>query len=116
MENSPPRIWTRSFIPTNPTDDPEAEGFMTVLDKHDAIRKVGSVGVPAPFMEMRILDVQGKECAPGEVGAGHASVSFDVPEDPTLVGRRYRVQWCVVDPAVPGSLALSDWGELEVEP
>lgn len=44
------------------------EGFMTVLDKHDAIRKVGSVGVPAPFMEMRILDGGGRECAPGEIG------------------------------------------------
>lgn len=44
------------------------EGFMTILDKHDAIRKVGSVGVPAPFMEMRILDMEGKECAAGEVG------------------------------------------------
>jgi len=44
------------------------EGFMTVLDKHDAIRKVGSVGVPAPFMEMRILDENGRECAPGEIG------------------------------------------------
>jgi long-chain acyl-CoA synthetase len=44
------------------------EGFMTVLDKHDAIRKVGSVGVPAPFMEMRIMDPEGRECAPGEIG------------------------------------------------
>jgi acyl-CoA synthetase (AMP-forming)/AMP-acid ligase II len=41
---------------------------MTVLDKHDAIRKVGSVGVPAPFMELRIMDVYGNECAPGEIG------------------------------------------------
>jgi acyl-CoA synthetase (AMP-forming)/AMP-acid ligase II len=44
------------------------EGFMTVLDKHDAIRKVGSVGIPAPFMELRILDTNGRECAPGEIG------------------------------------------------
>jgi len=44
------------------------EGFMTVLDKHDAIRKVGSVGVPAPFMELRILGFDGRECAPGEIG------------------------------------------------
>ncbi len=44
------------------------EGFMTVLDKHDALRKVGSVGVPAPFMEMRILDSGGKVCAPGQIG------------------------------------------------
>ncbi len=44
------------------------EGFMTVLDKHDAIRKVGSVGVPAPFMELRILDADDKICAAGEIG------------------------------------------------
>ena len=44
------------------------EGFMTVLDKHDAIRKVGSVGIPAPFMELRIVDTDGQECAPGEIG------------------------------------------------
>ncbi len=44
------------------------EGFMTVLDKHDAIRKVGSVGVPAPFMELRILDIDGQECTSGEIG------------------------------------------------
>ncbi len=44
------------------------EGFMTVLDKHEAIRKLGSVGCPPPFMEMRILREDGSECAPGEVG------------------------------------------------
>ena len=44
------------------------EGFMTVLDKHDAIRKVGSVGIPAPFMELRIMDTDGNECATHEIG------------------------------------------------
>jgi acyl-CoA synthetase (AMP-forming)/AMP-acid ligase II len=44
------------------------EGFVTILDKHDAIRKVGSVGVPPPFFEMRILADQGRECPPGQVG------------------------------------------------
>jgi acyl-CoA synthetase (AMP-forming)/AMP-acid ligase II len=44
------------------------EGFITVLDRADAVRKAGSVGVPAPFYEMRILDEQGRECAVGEVG------------------------------------------------
>ncbi len=44
------------------------EGFVTVLDKHDAVRKVGSVGVPPPFFEMRILNNQGEECEVGEVG------------------------------------------------
>lgn len=44
------------------------EGFITILDKHDAIRKVGSVGSTSPFFEMRIIDEDGKECAPGETG------------------------------------------------
>lgn len=44
------------------------EGFMTILDKHDAIRKLGSVGCPPPFMEMRILREDGSECAAHEVG------------------------------------------------
>lgn len=44
------------------------EGFMTILDKHDAIRKVGSVGVPPAFFEMKILKPNGEECGPGEIG------------------------------------------------
>jgi len=44
------------------------EGLMTVLDKHDAIRKEGSVGCPTPFMELRIVRADGSEAAPGEVG------------------------------------------------
>jgi acyl-CoA synthetase (AMP-forming)/AMP-acid ligase II len=44
------------------------EGLMTVLDKHDSMRKVGSVGCPPPFMDIRILRDDGSECAPGEVG------------------------------------------------
>ena len=44
------------------------EGFVTVLDRDEALRKAGSVGVPPPFYEMRILREDGSECAPGEVG------------------------------------------------
>lgn len=44
------------------------EGFMTVLDKHDAIRKLGSVGCPPPFMQISIRRDDHSECAPGEVG------------------------------------------------
>lgn len=44
------------------------EGFVTVLDRTDAIRKAGSVGVPPPFYEIRILDDTGKDCPSGEVG------------------------------------------------
>jgi Flp pilus assembly protein TadD len=44
------------------------EGMVTILDKNDADRKMGSVGVPPPFSEIKILDRQGEEAAAGEVG------------------------------------------------
>jgi long-chain acyl-CoA synthetase len=45
-----------------------AEGFVTVLDKHDYPRKPTSVGAPPPFFEMRIADSNGNELPAGEVG------------------------------------------------
>ncbi|MFO1119109.1 MAG: AMP-binding protein [Rhodospirillales bacterium] len=44
------------------------EGFMTILDKHDSIRKLGSVGCPPPFMQISIRRDDDSECATGEVG------------------------------------------------
>ena len=45
------------------------EGYvLTVLDRPDAVRKLGSVGTPIPFYQMRILDESGAEVAAGEVG------------------------------------------------
>src|SRR6266508_6236067 len=43
-------------------------GFMTVLDRSDAVRKAGSVGVPIAFYEMRILDEAGGEVPAGQIG------------------------------------------------
>jgi acyl-CoA synthetase (AMP-forming)/AMP-acid ligase II len=44
------------------------EGLVTILDKHDAVRKLGSVGCPPPFTRIKILRDDGSECAPNEVG------------------------------------------------
>jgi acyl-CoA synthetase (AMP-forming)/AMP-acid ligase II len=44
------------------------EGFVTVLDRADAVRKVGSVGCPPQFSEMRIVDENGKDCPPRAIG------------------------------------------------
>ena len=44
------------------------EGFVTVLDRDDFARKPGSVGVPPPLYEMRIVDERGLDRPPGEVG------------------------------------------------
>jgi acyl-CoA synthetase (AMP-forming)/AMP-acid ligase II len=44
------------------------EGFVTILDRADAVRKRGSVGVPPPFFAVRIVGEQGQDLGPGEVG------------------------------------------------
>jgi long-chain acyl-CoA synthetase len=44
------------------------EGFITVLDKNHYPFKPTSVGPPQPFFEMRIINEQGKDLAPGEIG------------------------------------------------
>ena len=44
------------------------EGFITVLDRDDALRKPGSVGVPPPFYELRIVGDDGRDLRPGETG------------------------------------------------
>jgi acyl-CoA synthetase (AMP-forming)/AMP-acid ligase II len=44
------------------------EGFMTVLDRTESVRKAGSVGKPAFFNEISILDETGNPLPAGEVG------------------------------------------------
>lgn len=44
------------------------EGFVTVLDRSDFVRKAGSVGIPPPLYEMRIVDDEGHDVPVGTVG------------------------------------------------
>src|SRR4026209_2084467 len=44
------------------------EGFVTILDSRDFRARIDSVGVPPPFIEMRILGENGEELSAGEVG------------------------------------------------
>ncbi|HNC53001.1 MAG TPA: AMP-binding protein [Accumulibacter sp.] len=44
------------------------EGFWTILDKTQSVRKAGSVGCPPCFFEMRIVRDDGSDAPPGEVG------------------------------------------------
>lgn len=70
------------------------EGFVTILDRDDARRKGGSVGVPPPFYTMLIVGEDGGELAPGEVGeiVGRGPITmsgyFQRPDltAPTLAG------------------------------
>lgn len=44
------------------------EGFVTILDRGDFVSKAGSVGVPPPLYEMRIVDDAGNDVPVGTVG------------------------------------------------
>lgn len=44
------------------------EGFVTILDRNDAVRKQGSVGVPIPFSGMRIELEGGSIAGPNQIG------------------------------------------------
>jgi acyl-CoA synthetase (AMP-forming)/AMP-acid ligase II len=44
------------------------EGFMTILDKNEAMKKTGSVGTAPQFMDLKIVNEKGKELPQGEVG------------------------------------------------
>jgi long-chain acyl-CoA synthetase len=44
------------------------EGFLTILDRVDAVTKSGSVGVPPPFCALRITLEDGTNAKPGEIG------------------------------------------------
>jgi long-chain acyl-CoA synthetase len=44
------------------------EGFVTILDRADAVRKRGSVGVPPPFFDLRIVDESRRPLPVGEIG------------------------------------------------
>lgn len=44
------------------------EGFMTILDKTDAARKLESVGCAAAFTDLCIVDENDAPCAPGVIG------------------------------------------------
>ena len=44
------------------------EGVITILDKYDAPSRMDSVGCSQPFFEMRIVDENGVDAPPGEVG------------------------------------------------
>lgn len=44
------------------------EGFVTILDRDEAVRKSGSVGRPTQYFEMRIVDAEGRDLPPREIG------------------------------------------------
>ncbi len=82
------------------------EGFVTILDKHDALRKVGSVGCPPPFFDIAILDRDGRSCPPGVVGE-------IVGRGPILMPGYYKRPDLTAKAIVDGWLHTGDAGYLD---
>jgi acyl-CoA synthetase (AMP-forming)/AMP-acid ligase II len=82
------------------------EGFVTILDRSDAVRKAGSVGMPPVFYQVRIVREDGSDCAPGEVGE-------IVGRGPILMKGYFRRPDLTVEAIRDGWLYSGDLGYLE---
>ncbi|MDJ0776822.1 MAG: class I adenylate-forming enzyme family protein [Gammaproteobacteria bacterium] len=72
------------------------EGFVTVLDRNDFDRYADSVGCPPPGFDMRIVDDQGVDLPPGEVGeiVGRGpALSSGYYRQPQLTAETFRKGW-----------------------
>ena len=72
------------------------EGFVTVLDRRDAVRKQDSVGVPLPFCELRIVRDDGSDADVGELGeiAGRSPILMPgYYQRPDLTAQAIRGGW-----------------------
>ena len=72
------------------------EGFVTILDRDDALRKSGSVGVPPPFYAMRIVGDDGRDLPAGEIGeiVGRGPITMPGYYDrPELTAQALRDGW-----------------------
>ena len=82
------------------------EGFMTVLDKNHYTSKPNSVGPPQPFFEIRIINEQGHDAPPGEIGE-------IVGRGPALMPGYYKRPDLTAQAIVDGWLHTGDLGYLD---
>ena len=72
------------------------EGFITILDREQAVRKAGSVGTPILFERMRIVAADGADCPAGEIGeiAGRGPILMTgYYKRPDLTAQAVREGW-----------------------
>ncbi len=84
------------------------EGFVTILDKTEAVRKRGSVGVPPVFAELRIVREDGSDAATREIGE-------IVGKSPLLMPGYYRRPDLTAQAIRDGWLYTGDLGYVDEE-
>ncbi|WP_313951815.1 AMP-binding protein [Accumulibacter sp.] len=84
------------------------EGFWTILDKTQSVRKAGSVGSPPCFYEMRIAHEDGSDAPIGEVGE-------IVGRGPSLMGGYYGRPDLTAQAIRDGWLFTGDLGYMDSE-
>lgn len=72
------------------------EGFVTILDRNDFHRQPGSVGCPPPGYDIRIVNDDGEDLGPGEIGeiVGRGPIlSSGYYRQPELTNEAFRDGW-----------------------
>lgn len=82
------------------------EGMCTVLDCNDSMHKTGSVGVPPPMSEIKIIDAQGRELPDGEIGE-------ICGRSPMLMAGYYKRPDLTRDAVIDGWLRTGDVGYVD---
>jgi len=82
------------------------EGFVTILDRGEAMRKAGSVGRPTQYFDMRIVDADGNDLPPGEIGE-------IVGRGPIMMQRYYKREDLTVETIRDGWIHSGDMGYVD---
>jgi long-chain acyl-CoA synthetase len=86
-------------------------GFMASLSPEDRLTHPGSVGRPVPTVEIRIVDAQRRDVAPGE--AGEVLVRCGAPGERSVMRGYYGLPEANAEAFVDGWLRTGDIGRLD---
>lgn len=82
------------------------EGVIVILDKYDVSRKMGSVGIPTPFFETRVVGDDGRDLPANQTGE-------IVGRSPLLMAGYYRRPDLTAEAIVNGWMHTGDMGYLD---